>query len=59
MTANYPGYWIVEVDSPQLGRKEVSVAESDLLKGQTVYLDYHIGRWSGAKEIVGLRLSRG
>ena len=56
MTTTVPGTWTVLVDSPVLGRCEVSIAEGNVQPGQEVYLDYYIGRVTGVPEVVGLRL---
>jgi hypothetical protein len=55
MTTNYPGAWTLEVDSPVLGRTEVTCPE-DLPPGQEVYLRYVIGRLSHKPELVEMRL---
>lgn len=55
MTTHYPASWIVEVDSPVLGRKEVAWPEN-LSPGREVYLKYVIGRLSHEPELVEMRL---
>jgi hypothetical protein len=56
-TTQYPGNWVLEVDSPVLGRKEIAWPER-LPAGREVYLEYVIGRLSREPEVVVLRLQR-
>jgi hypothetical protein len=52
-----PDSWIVTVEAPLLGQVEVSLdSEKHLVRGQTVYLDYYVGRLSGVPKVTELRL---
>jgi hypothetical protein len=51
-----PASWSVVVESPLLGQQEISVSEPVPRVGQVVYVDYYIGRLSGAPYIGELRL---
>jgi hypothetical protein len=55
ITTQAPGAWIVEVDSPTLGRKEVTLT-NNLPAGRVVYLEYQLGRLSGEAEVVEVRV---
>ena len=56
VTTNITGCRLVSVDSPLLGMQEVVISDSSLHAGQLVYLEYHVGRLSGAPQITGLNL---
>lgn len=50
-----PGAWIVDINSPILGRIEVPTSDTSFQASQEVYLGYRVGRLTGSKEVVTLQ----
>jgi hypothetical protein len=55
MKTEVPGAWIVEIDSPLLGKVVVPASDNGFHAGQAVYLGYRVGRLTGGKEVVALQ----
>jgi hypothetical protein len=55
MKTDVPGAWIVDIDSPVLGKIEVPTSDTGFHASQEVYLGYRVGRLTGSKEIVALQ----
>ena len=55
MKTDVPGAWIVDINSPILGRIEVPTSDAGFHASQEVYLGYRVGRVTGGKEVVALQ----
>lgn len=55
MKTEVPGAWVVDIDSPILGKINVPTSDNSFHASQEVYLGYRLGRLTGSKEVVDLQ----